>query len=238
MTGVFWGLGSGQLALCPLSRLQPISLWPGGLSLPACSRGAQGQFQTLGLAWVVEERASLCSCAPASAVEASARAAACPTCSACVPAPFQASLLSRPPGSGPVLVSPQTGCLWSWSAWRSSSSSSCWASAGVSAAPTPAAVTSGAPAARTNAAAQRPVSALRVSPPPLPQASLLDPRRGGGRLPASRGSATHLAEQLGGKGPGRTGSFGLSSIYSSFSLIFPFYLFWGFPFESIIMHVV
>ena len=134
-------------------------------------------------------------------------------------------LPSRPPGSGPVLVSPQTGCLWSWSAWRSSSSSSCWASAGVSAAPTPAAVTSGAPAARTNAAAQRPVSALRVSPPPLPQASLLDPRRGGGHLPASRGSATHLAEQLGGKGLGRTGSFGLSSIYSSFSLIFPFYLF-------------
>lgn len=97
MTGVFWGLGSGQLALCPLSRLQPISLWPGGLSLPACSRGAQGQFQTLGLAWVVEERASLCSCAPASAVEASARAAACPTCSACVPAPFQASRLRARP---------------------------------------------------------------------------------------------------------------------------------------------
>lgn len=76
----------------------------------------------------------------------------------CVPLPSQASR-SRP------VLSLQTGCLWSWSAWLSSSSSSSWASAGVSAAPTPAAVTSGAPAARTSAAAQRPVSAPHVPTP-------------------------------------------------------------------------
>ena len=74
------------------------------------------------------------------------------------PLPSQASR-SRP------VLSLQTGCLWSWSAWLSSSSSSSWASAGVSAALTPAVVTSDAPAARISAAAQRPVSAPHVPTP-------------------------------------------------------------------------
>ena len=105
----------------------------------------------------------------------------------------------RPPGSGPVLVSPQTGCSWSWSAWLPSLSSSCWASAGVSAAPIPAAATSGAPAARKSAAAPRPVSTPH--PPHVHShsasphihshsASVLGSRGRGTHLPASWDSVT------------------------------------------------
>lgn len=75
-----------------------------------------------------------------------------PAPSAHIPIPSQASWLRA------SLMSPQTGCSRLSSAWRPSPSSSCWASAGVSAAPIPVAATSGAPAARKSAAAPRPVS--------------------------------------------------------------------------------
>ena len=103
---------------------------------------------------------------------------------------FERAQPPRPPGSGPVLVSLQTGCLWSLSAWRPSSSSSCWASAGVSAAPIPAAATSGAPAARKSAAAPRPVSTPHPPHVHSHSASVLGPRGGGARLPASWDSVT------------------------------------------------
>lgn len=170
-----WALGS-WLSVAPL-RLRPV-LAPARSPLVFClAGGAQCKFLNSGPAWVVEGGRPSAAVAPVWLENPAGVAASlasftnrltlplilhrptvpvslCP----CVPLPSQASR-SRP------VLSLQTGCLWSWSAWLSSSSSSSWASAGVSAAPTPAAVTSGAPAARTSAAAQRPVSAPHVPTP-------------------------------------------------------------------------
>lgn len=153
----------------------------------------------MGLTWVVVERASLWGCTPAPGVETPTRAGAAASPMGFTdrrrpplpPPPVPTSLFPpRPPGSGPALMSPQTGCSWLSSAWRPSSSSSCWASAGVSAAPIPAAATSGAPAARKSAAAPRPVSTPH--PPCIysHSASVLGPRAGGAHLPASWDSVT------------------------------------------------
>ena len=157
---------------------------------------------TLGWTWLVVERASLCAAPQPLAWRLQQGLGlqlprwALQTCAALTPSPatpppVPTSLFPpRPPGSGPVLVSLQTGCLWSLSAWRPSSSSSCWASAGVSAAPIPAAATSGAPAARKSAAAPRPVSTPHPPHVHSHSASVLGPRGGGARLPASWDSVT------------------------------------------------
>ena len=212
----------------------------------------------MGLTWVVVEWASLCDCTPAPGLETPTRAGAAafpmgfadrrrprhrplPT-----PPPVPTSLFpSRPPGSGPVLVSPQTGCSWSLSAWRPSSSSSCWASAGVSAAPIPAAATSGAPAARKSAAAPRPVSTLTRRTPtptqrlsccpeareypspaarPLPLSVCPGPkgrRRPSACLLGQCHSGGHEGSSLGKSGPRRTCYFTLS-FTSTLHLLFYF----------------
>ena len=208
---------------------------------------------TLGLTWVVVEWASLCDCTPAPGLETptTAGAAAFPMGFADrrrprhrplpTPPPVPTSLFpSRPPGSGPVLVSPQTGCSWSLSAWRPSSSSSCWASAGVSAAPIPAAATSGAPAARKSAAAPRPVSTPHPPHVHSHSASVLGPRGGGARLPASWDSVT--LEVMRGVVWGKVGQGGPATLHyhlhQLFTYFFTFHLFQVFPFEGKIMHKV